>query len=259
MATANMTAVVTGASKGIGYELSRLLARDGYNLILIARSEELLGEVAGELEGEYSIQAHVMAQDLSLAMAGDELATRIQGLNLPIHVLVNNAGIGSQGPFSQSSGITNLEMVMINIVALTRLTQLLLPELVANRGKILNTSSLAAFQPTPYFAVYAATKAYILSFSQALAVELQSTGVSVTALCPGVTDTGFIQRAGMEDVPAAQGKLLSPRTVAEIGYRGMLRGKSVVVPGFKEKAMVVAGSIAPRRLVARIAGKMMRG
>lgn len=259
MPTADLTAVVTGASKGIGYELSRLLAQDGYNLILIARSEELLGEVARELEGEFKIRAHVLAQDLSLAMASDQLATRIQGLNLPIHVLVNNAGIGSQGPFSQSSGITNLEMVMLNIVALTRLTQLLLPELVANKGKILNTSSLAAFQPVPHMAVYAATKAYILSFSQALAEELQSTGVSVTALCPGVTDTGFIQRAGMAGVPAAQGKLIGPRTVAEIGYQGLRRGQRVVVPGFKEKAMVVAGSIAPRRLVTKVAGKMMKG
>jgi hypothetical protein len=258
MAKGSMTAVVTGASKGIGYELSRLLARDGYNLILIARSEELLGEVARELEAEFKIKAHVLAQDLSLAMAGDQLAERIAQLNLPIHILVNNAGIGCQGPFFKSNSVTNLEMILTNNVALTRLTQVLLPGLVANKGKILNTSSHAAFQPVPYLAVYAATKAYILSFSQALAEELKPKGVSVTALCPGVTDTAFIRRAGMQDTKAAQGNLISSRTVAEIGYRGMLRGKTVVVPGLKEKVMVVAGRVAPRRVVAKIAGNLMR-
>lgn len=258
MSKENKTAVVTGASRGIGYELCRLLARDRYNLILIARSEELLGEVARELEAEFKIKAHVLAQDLSLAMAGEQLAERIAELNLPINILVNNAGIGCQGPFFQSNIVSNLEMILTNNVALTRLTQVLLPELVANKGKILNTSSHAAFQPVPYFAVYAATKAYVLSFSQALAEELKPKGVSVTALCPGVTDTAFIRRAGMQDTKAAQGNLISSRTVAEIGYRGMLRGKTVVVPGLKEKVMVVAGRVAPRRVVAKIAGNLMR-
>ncbi|HOC07045.1 MAG TPA: SDR family oxidoreductase [Bacillota bacterium] len=256
--TNNKTAVVTGASRGIGYELSRLLARDGYNLILIARNEELLGQVARELEAEFNIKAYVLAQNLSDAMAGDQIAARIKELNLPIHILVNNAGFGCQGPFSKSNSVSNLEMILTNTVALTRLTQIFIPELVANKGKILNTSSQAAFQPVPYFAVYAATKAYVLSFSQALAEELKPKGVTVTALCPGVTKTDFIRRAGMEDTRAAQGKLISSRAVAEIGYRGMLGGKTVVVPGIKEKVMTAAGRVAPRRLVAKIAGSLMR-
>ena len=255
--TNNKTAVVTGASRGIGYELSRLLARDGYNLILIARNEELLGQVARELEAEFNIKAYVLAQNLSDAMAGDQIAARIKELNLPIHILVNNAGFGCQGLFQERS-VSNLEMILTNTVALTRLTQIFIPELVANKGKILNTSSQAAFQPVPYFAVYAATKAYVLSFSQALAEELKPKGVTVTALCPGVTKTDFIRRAGMEDTRAAQGKLISSRAVAEIGYRGMLGGKTVVVPGIKEKVMTAAGRVAPRRLVAKIAGSLMR-
>jgi len=257
MATANIAAVVTGASRGIGYELSRLLARDGYNLILVARDAAKLDSVATELEAAYGIQIKVLAQDLAMATASDLLAARIQELNMPIHVLVNNAGFGSFGTFAGSNCTTNLDMILTNIVALTRLTQLLLPDLTANKGKILNVASLAGFQPVPGFAVYAATKAYVLSFSEALAEELKDTGVTVTALCPGITDTNFIPRAGMTK-GAGLGKMMRPDTVAQVGYRGMLRGQTVVVPGFKEKVMAAAGNLAPRRLVTKVAGKMLK-
>jgi len=258
MATANMTAVVTGASGGIGYELCRLMARDGYNLVMVARNQEKLTEVARELETEFGVKATVIPQDLSLAMAADQLAARIKELELPVHILVNNAGFGSYGTFSHSNSTTNLEMILTNVVALTRLTQLLLPELIANMGKVLNVSSIAAFQPVPMFAVYAATKAYVLSFSEALAEELKDTGVSVTALCPGVTKTGFQKRSRMENTQAGLGKMRSALTVAKIGYQGMLRGHSVVVPGTMEKLMAAAVNLVPRRLVTKVSRRMMK-
>lgn len=258
MNTAMRTAVVTGASGGIGYEFCHLLARDGYNLILVARNAQRLQEVAHELEERYQISANVLVQDLSMATASDVLAAEIRELGAPVHILVNNAGFGNYGPFSESKAGTNLDMLLTNIVALTRLTQLLLPQLIANQGKVMNVASLAAFQPVPLFAVYAATKAYVLSFSEALAEELRQSGVTVTALCPGITETGFQKRAGMENARAVQGRMLGARKVAEVGYRGMLRGNTVVVPGIKDKLMAAAVNIAPRRLVARVAGSMVK-
>ena len=258
MATTTKTAVVTGASGGIGYEISRLLAMDGYNLVLVARSEQKLNDVARELETDFAIKATVLVQDLSLAMAADQLRASLRELKLPVHILVNNAGFGSYGIFSDSSSTTNLDMILTNIVTLTRLTQLLLPELTSNKGKVLNVASLAAFQPVPMFAVYAATKAYVLSFSEALAEELKGTGVTVTALCPGVTETGFQKRSRMEAAQAVQGRMMSAKAVAEAGYKGMLRGHTVVVPGTKEKLMAAAGNLAPRRLLTKITGGMMK-
>ncbi|MTI95727.1 MAG: SDR family oxidoreductase [Firmicutes bacterium] len=258
METTPKTAVVTGASGGIGYELCKLLARDGYNVILVARNEQNLEAVAHELKNEYGTSTFIIVQDLSMAMAADQLAERIGELKQPVDILVNNAGFGSYGLFSESNSGTNLDMILTNVVALTRLTQFLLPELISRKGKILNVASLAAMQPVPLFAVYAATKAYVLSFSEALADELQSSGVTVTTLCPGITETCFQKRASMEHAKSVQGRLMSASTVARIGYRGLLRGQRVVVPGTKEKLLAAAVNLAPRRLVTKMARSMMK-
>lgn len=254
------TALVTGASSGIGLELATLLARDRNDLVLVARTRERLEHVARGLGDEYGVEASVLPADLADPGAPARIAREIAGHGISIDVLVNNAGFGLHGLFAALPLESQLEMIRVNVTALTHLVGLLLPGMLERRrGRILNVASTAAFQPGPLMAVYYATKAYVLSFSEALASETAGTGVTVTALCPGPTMTEFQKRAGTEKTALFTGPLvLDAPSVALAGYRGLLRGEPLVVPGLGNKALVQALRVSPRRLVTAISRKIQQ-
>jgi len=247
------TALITGASSGIGRELTRLFAGDGYNLVLVARSQQGLLELADELKARYGVAVKVIAKDLSQASAPGEIFMELQQEAITIDILVNNAGFATYGLFPKIDLNTELQEMQVNMVALTHLTKLFLPGMLEQQwGKILNMSSTAAFQPGPLMAVYYATKAYVLSFSEALAEELRGTGVSVTVLCPGATASGFQSRAKMEDSRLVSGrKLMNAAMVARAGYRGLMRNKTVVVPGLVSRMYILVVRLVPRSIVTR--------
>jgi len=244
------TALITGASEGIGYELTRVFAENGYDVVMVARSEDRMKEIAEELEDEFGVSAQVIRKDLSVPGSSEEVYEEAPD---EIDVLVNNAGIGTCGFFHENDTEREVDTVRLNVETPTHLTRLFLEDMVErDEGRILNVSSMAAFQPGPTMAVYYATKAYLLSFSEALSNELKGTGVSVTALCPGPTETGFIQKAGEESSRINRGDKMSQRKVAEAGYRGLTKGKKVVVPGFKNRMLVRLTKLAPKSLVIRV-------
>ncbi|MDJ0615773.1 MAG: SDR family oxidoreductase [Calothrix sp. MO_192.B10] len=248
------TALITGASGGIGYELGRIFAKDKYNLVLVARNEAKLTQIANDFRTKFGITVTIIIKDLSLATAPEEIFNQLQQENIIVDVLVNNAGFGMYGLFQDTDLSTELQMLQVNVVCLTHLTKLLLKDMVKQgSGKILNVASTAAFQPGPLMAVYYATKAYVLSFSEAIANELEGTGVSVTALCPGPTKSGFQQRAAMEDSKMVKDrKIMDAKTVAQIGYRGLMSGKTVVIPGIKNQLLAQSIRFTPRKLVTKI-------
>jgi short-subunit dehydrogenase len=245
--------LITGASSGIGLELARLFAQDRYNLILVARREERLNEIKRELEQNYGVHVEVWVKDLSKPEIPDEIFREIKKRDLAVDVLVNNAGLGKYGKFADKDWRDHSEVIRVNIVALTQLTKLLLPEMVERKnGKILNVASTAAFQPGPLMSVYYATKAYVLSFSEALANELKGTGVGVTVLCPGTTATEFHTSASQEDARLVRWrKLPSAASVAKYGYQAMKRGQVLAIPGLMNKFMTQLVRWAPRKLVIK--------
>jgi short-subunit dehydrogenase len=247
------TALITGASGGIGLELARLFAADGYDLVLVARSEDKLTQVGEELTAQFKVRARVLVSDLARAESPREIFAELEAANVSVDVLVNNAGFGSFGLFADADERTQLEMLQVNVVALTHLTKLFLSGMIARgAGRVMNVASTAAFQPGPLMAVYYATKAYVLSFSEAISNELAGTGVSVTALCPGPTETGFVAAAGMERSKLFEANVMDAHTVALAGYRGMNDGKTVVIPGFRNSLMARAVRLAPRSLVTKV-------
>jgi len=251
------TALITGASGGIGYELALLLARDGFDCILVARSRDKLDELAARLESEFRVKTLVVARDLSKSTAVDEIYEEVSAASMSIDVLVNNAGFPVYGRFVDTDWQTELDMLQVNVVALTALTKLFVRGMVERRnGRILNLASTAAFVPGPLMAVYYASKAYVLSFSQALANELQGTGVTVTALAPGPTRTGFQKRGVMEDSRLVRGQIADAKSVAAAGYRGMMRGKTIVIPGFSNKLIPWVARVSPRGAVTRVVRRM---
>lgn len=243
--------MITGASGGIGLELARIFGREGYALVLVARSRGRLDEIAEELK---PAPVQVIVKDLTLAGAADEVYREAP----QVDVLVNNAGFGVYGPFVKTALADELGMLQLNMIALVVLTKLYLPGMVASKsGKILNVASTAAFQPGPLMALYYATKAFVLSFSEAIANELDGTGVTVTTLCPGPTATGFFARTKLENSRLIKRmKVMDARTVAEAGYRGLLAGKPVVIPGVMNKLLAQSVRFSPRSLVTKIARKM---
>lgn len=249
------TALVTGGSGGIGLEIAKELARKGFDITLVARRRDTLEAAAGQLEGKFGIKAHVFAADLRRVDAPEQIFDFLHNENVPIEILVNNAGFGLGGEFSETELTRELEMIQVNIGALTHLTKLFLPPMVRRRsGRVLNVASTAAFQPGPLMAVYFATKAYVLSFSQALAEELRDTGVTVTALCPGPTQTDFADAAQM-----TKSRLFTTFGVADAddvaayGVHAMLKGKRVAIPGIRNKLLAQANRLAPRSLSTRLA------
>src|SRR4051812_17735823 len=250
-------AVVTGASAGIGRELADILAREGHDLVLVARRETELKKLAEELQQHHGAHSTIAAVDLSHPDAADQVMAAV-GADTAVDVLVNNVGFGGHGPFSERDRGDELRMLAVNVVALTDLTKLVLPGMVARgRGRVLNVGSTAGFQPGPFMAVYYASKAYVVSFSQALAEEMRGTGVTVTCLCPGVTTTEFQKVAGVEDVPLTQGALsMTARAVAEAAYAGMRRGKLMVIPGVHNKVGAQAVRLAPRGVILKVVRRL---
>lgn len=247
------TALITGASTGIGYELSKIFAREGYNAILVARNRVKLGEVAKELERLYGISTKVVSADLSLSSAPEKLYREIAASEIFIDVLVNNAGIGTFGPFHQTSLKSELELIQLNIASLAHLTKLFLPQMLSRRfGKILNVASTAAFQPGPFMSNYYASKAYVVSFSVALASELKGKGVSVSVLCPGPTRSEFHKRANMENSGLMKLPFMESYEVAQKGFDGLMKGKTVIIPGTLNKIGATLGKISPMQIGASI-------
>lgn len=247
-------ALITGASGGIGLEAARLLAARRHDLVLVARRQSELERIAAELSRAHGITTHVIAADLGRPGAADVLADTLAERGLVIDVLVNNAGIGQYGAYVSTDAAQEATMVQLNIVALTALTKRLLPGMVTRRsGRVLNVASTAAFFPGPLMAVYYASKAYVLSLSEALAEEVVGTGVTVTALCPGPTATGFQAEAKMEESRLLKLSVMLPVTeVARQGVEGMFAGRRVVVPGIANKVMIASRRLAPSGLLARL-------
>lgn len=258
------TALITGASSGIGESLARQLAAHGADLILVARTEDRLHALAAELGARYRVQVHVLPADLNLPGTGAQLHAAVQARGLSVDILVNNAGLGGYGEFSAQPPAEIDRMIAVNIGALTGLTRAFLPDMLTRgRGRVLNVASTAAFQPGPLMAVYYATKAYVLSFSEAVAEEVAGSGVSVTALCPGPVQTGFqaVSRLGESDLLSGPARLaiLSADEVARLGVRGMLVGQRVVVAGRLNRVQTLLPRLLPRavvtRLIARVQGR----
>ena len=252
------TALVTGASSGIGDALARLIARGGANVVLVARNAARLNALAGELARAHGIQATVVAQDLSEPDAAGRLAADLAARGVTVDILVNNAGFGTSGPFWQIPADDDARLLQVNIVALTMLTKHLLPGMIERRrGRVLNVASTAAFQPGPLMATYYASKAYVLSFSDAISEETSGTGVTVTCLCPGPTDTAFQDRAGVRESRLFTARtVMSVDEVARAGYEGMLAGRRLVVPGASNKAGTLLVRFAPRRLVSGLVRRL---
>lgn len=257
MMTAPQTALITGASGGIGLEFVRICAREGYNMILVARSTEKLQQLKTTIEPGQKLAVTVLPADLADPTAPAMLAQQVAEAGITVDVLINNAGFAGYGLFVEQDIQQQLAMMQVNMLALTHLTHLFLPGMLHRKaGNILNVASTAAFVPGPLMAVYYATKAYVLSFSEALANEVKGSGVSVTALCPGPTASGFQARAAMEESRLIQSGLMDAETVAKIGFQGMLAGKSLVVPGFNNQITTMVPRFLPRSMVPGIVRNM---
>jgi len=248
-----MTTLITGASSGIGYELAKLFARNHHNLVLVARSADKLAQISTELQA-YGVTVKTMTLDLATPLASKFLFDRLQSENIPIDILVNNAAFGAYGEFAQMPEEVILGQIHLNVTALTELTSLFLPPMLQRRsGRIMNVASTAAFQPGPLMAVYYATKAFVLSFSEAIANELHGSGVTVTCFCPGATHTGFAQRAGMENSRLfKQVGAMSAEKVARDGYRALMEGRTVAISGTRNWIVAESVRFAPRKMVTAI-------
>jgi short-subunit dehydrogenase len=252
------TALITGASGGIGLDFARKFAENGYHLVLVARRQDNLAQLAAELQQQHGVSALALPKDLADPRAPQAIFDRLTADGVHIDVLVNNAGFGAHGPFHEIDLQRQLDMIQVNLTALTHLTRLFLPGMVARRyGRILNMGSTGSFAPSPLMAVYSATKAYVLSFSDALANELRGTGVSVTTLCPGPTASGFQQASGVENVKLVQGRLMDSRAVVDQAYRALLAGKPLVIPGFQNRLVPLAARLLPRRMMAASARRAL--
>jgi short-subunit dehydrogenase len=252
------TALITGASSGIGYELTQVFARNNYDLVLVARSEDKLNQMAQELTDKFKISVKVVVEDLSEPESSQRIFEITKNEGITVDILVNNAGFGLYGFFQETDLIKELQMLQVNVVALTHLTKLFLPDMIAKKsGKILNLASTAAFQPGPLMAVYYATKAYVLSFSEALSNELEQTGVSVTVLCPGPTKSAFQAQANLEESKLFKNNpMMDSKTVAEIGYQGLINQRTVVIPGLRNQFLAALVRFLPRSWVLKIVRDM---
>ncbi len=254
----NKTVLITGASGGIGYEFAHIFAEHKYNLVLVARNESRLLEIKEEISTKYGVNVNIFAKDLSVISGIDEIYNSLNNENISINVLINNAGFGEFGFFKDIDWTKEQQMINLNILALTYLTKLFMKDMIsAGEGKILNLASTAAFQPGPLMAVYFATKAYVLSFSEAIANELKGTGVTVTALCPGPTESGFAKAASAQETKLFKNKRIpSSKEVALFGFNALMKGKTVVIHGLLNKIMAFSIRLTPRKLVTMIVRMM---
>ncbi|TYR80693.1 SDR family oxidoreductase [Priestia megaterium] len=251
------TVLITGASSGIGKELAYHYAKDGYNIVMVARSLTKLTEIKNDLEKQYGGSVFVIQKDLSKESEIQEVYKLIKQNNMRVDILINNAGFGLFGEFLETDLEDELNMIDLNVKSLTYMTKLFLPDMIKqNKGGILNVASTAAFQPGPLMAVYYATKAYVLSFTEALENELKDTNITVSALCPGPTETGFSDRANLKESKLFKSGVMDVKTVAEIGYKGFKSGKTVIIPGLKNKILAGAVRFAPRTIITSIVRQM---
>ncbi len=257
MENKNKYALITGATSGIGLELARLMAKDGYNLIHVARDEQELLKVSGEFKKEYGVEVVNFPQDLAIPGAAKELYDNIRNEGLAVDILVNNAGQGAYGLFVENDLDRELEIIQLNIVALVSLTKYVLKDMVRKgEGRILNLASIASKSPGPWQAVYHGTKAFVHFFSEAVNNEIKDTGVTITSLLPGATDTDFFNKANMNEAKIVQEQdLADPAKVAKDGYEAMLAGKDMVVSGFKNKMQVAMGNVMSDEKQTEMMGK----
>lgn len=252
-----LTALITGASAGLGRDFARFFASDGHDVVLVARRRDRLDDLAAELEHTHGIKAHVLPADLGDPDAPAHIGDHLQASGIEIEFLVNNAGFGSSGAFAELDTRREIEMIAVNVSALTHLTRLLLPAMIARgHGRILNIGSTAGFQAGPFMATYYATKAYVNHFSEALAHELAGTGVTVTVSCPGATETEFGAIAGNDKSQLFAGGAATSEEVAREAYQAMMKGKRMIVHGARNRVLVQALRVAPRRVVHSIAAKL---
>ncbi len=252
------TALITGASSGIGLEFAKIMASQKNDVILVARSAEKLEQLASELTAAHGIKAHVIAQDLGAPDAAKMVYDQLKSKGIAVDYLINNAGFGDFGFFKDTDWTKNKQMIDVNITALTQFCQLFIPDMVARKsGKILNVASTAAFQPGPLQAVYFASKSYVLHLSEAIANELKGTGVTVTALCPGPTESEFAKVATMEDKSLFKSKKLpTSAEVAHYGYRSMMKGKTVAIHGAMNALLAQSSRFTPRNITTAIVRKI---
>lgn len=257
---ASQSALITGASSGIGTELAKLFARDGYRLVLVARRRDKLHALAEHIRGAYGVESRVLPADLSDINALEQIVAELQNEATPIDVLVNNAGFGELERFAESDVERQINMIRVNVTSLTHLSRLFLPGMIERqRGGLLNVASTAAFQPGPNMAVYYATKAYVLSFTEALAEELADSKVRVTCLAPGATETEFGDKSGMTQSKLFKfAKPMSARKVAKAGFRGFQRRQILVVPGLRNKVGAFSVRLMPRAVVRKFVKSLQK-
>ena len=248
------TVLITGASSGIGMELAREFAKHGHSVVLVARGVDKLEELARELRSKSNVRAEVIGADLTEPSAPEKIVASLSERNLTIDVLVNNAGFGERGAFAQIDLQRQLDMIQVNITAVAHLTRLLLPGMIQrNVGGILNVASTAAFQGGPNMTMYYATKAFVLSFTEAIHEEVAGTNLHVTCLCPGPTHTGFVAAANMEGVNLFKMGAETAEAVAKVGYAAFAKNKAIAISGFKNKLTAFSTRLAPRAVARKIA------
>jgi len=252
------TALITGASNGIGLELAKVHASKGGDLVLVARNKSKLDELKTELESQYKVSVYTIGKDLSANNSAQEVYDETTKQNIQIDYLINNAGFGDFGMFVETEWNKELQMINLNITTLTQFTKLYLQDMVKRKsGKIMNVASTAAFQSGPTMAVYYATKAYVLSFSEAVDNEVRDNAVTITTLCPGATESGFQAVAAMEESALVKGKKLpSAKVVAEYGYASMMKGKTVAIQGLMNWIMANSVRFTPRAIVVKLTRKI---
>lgn len=257
--TSEKTVLITGASSGFGLEFAKIFAREQYDVILISRPRGVLKKIAKDLSTSYGVSAHVYEADLSIPGAADKLHGWVKKEGLTVDCLINNVGIGIYGKFVENSLDRERELIQLNITLLTELCHIFIPEMIKRGGgHVLNIASIAAFQPGPYYATYFASKAYVLLFSEALAVEYEKDNVVISALCPGPASTRFFEKARMsQDSMILKSSLEDPKVVAEAGYEGLMKGKQIIIPGLKNKVISSGYRILSRRAMVKITQKII--
>ena len=254
---AKETVLITGASSGIGMGLAKLFAADGSDLVLVARREDRLNKLAEELKSEHGIEVHVLPKDLSKKTSPKEIFNHLKKEKIEIDVLVNNAGFGSRGMVSELDTDLQVDMVQVNAAALTHLTSLFLPGIIERgQGGILNVGSLAGFQPGPNLAVYFATKAYVLSFTEALAEEISNPNIKISCFAPGPVKSEFGEKSDLEDSLLFKLSLMDLEPAVKAGYEGFRKGKTIVIPGLKQQIVPFLNRFTPRLIVRKIAKKL---
>ena len=252
--------LITGATSGIGYELAKIYASEGYNLILVARNIKRLEEVKNEFNLIYNVNIHILSVDLAVDNSAEIILNYVNKKNLTVDILINNAGIGSFGYFKELDINKEIDQININVRALTELTRLFLPIMMNNEtGSILNVASTAAFCAGPKMATYYASKAFVLSFTEAIYEEIKGSNVRISCLCPGTVKTEFLDKAGIKKKEISKNNMMTAKEVARLAYRDFNRGKLIIIPGFKNKLIIGINKIIPRSLSRKIILLMNKG